>query len=134
MSLPPNSPLPPFGTPPPYTQAHAPRADNSGRTVDLVLSWILFVGQVLGAATMVVVSIFAVFVDAYCSNGSGGCSNDNAEEALIGYWIALAVLLVAALVGMIVATSTKRAVWPWAVGGFGLSFVATIVFFVVLAS
>jgi hypothetical protein len=35
---------------------------------------------------------------------------------------------------MIVATSTKRAVWPWAVGGFGLSVVATIVFFVVLAA
>ena len=53
---------------------------------------------------------------------------------MIGYWIALAVLLVAALIGMIVATSYPAAVWPWAVGGFVLTFVATIVFFVVIAA
>ena len=134
MTTPPHQQLPPFGTPPPHPQAYPPPAPGSGRTVDLVLSWILYVGQVLGAATMVLVSIFAAFIDAYCHDGSGSCANDNTGGALIGYWIALGVLLVAALVSMIVATSTQRAVWPWAVGGFGLSVVATVAFFAVLAA
>ena len=132
--MPPGPQLPPFGTPPPPPQPYGPPPSNSGRTTDLVLSWILYVVQALGAATMVIISIFAVIIDAYCSDGTGSCDNDNAGGALIGYWIALAVLLVAALIGLIVATSTKRALWPWAVGGFGLSVVATIVFFAVLAA
>ena len=94
----------------------------------------LFAVQVLGAGVMVIISIFAVFIDAYCNGGSGGsCANDNAGGVLIGYWIALLVLLVATLISMIVATSTKRQLWPWAVGGFGLSAVATVVFFAALA-
>jgi hypothetical protein len=143
---PPGPPLPPFGTPPqhpphpphpPHPQGYYPApapAPKKDRTADLVISWLLFVAQLLGAATMAVISIFAVFIDAYCSDGSGSCYEDRSGTAMVGYWIALGVLLVATLIGMIVASSTRRAVWPWAVGGSGLSVVATIVFFAVLAS
>lgn len=140
--MPPEPPLPPFGTPPPaygYVPPYPapsgpPQPDTSGRTVDRALSWLLFAVQVLGAGVMVIVSIFAVFIDAYCNEGSTeSCANDNAGDLLIGYWIALVVLLVATLIALIVATSTKRQLWPWAVGGFGLSAVATVVFFAALA-
>jgi hypothetical protein len=34
---------------------------------------------------------------------------------------------------MVIATTTRRAVWPWAVGGSVLSAIATVVFFVLIS-
>jgi hypothetical protein len=64
----------------------------------------------------------------------GVCDSDYAGSVIFGYWIALVVLVIATPIAMVVATTTKRAVWPWAVGGAGLSTVATIVFFVLISN
>lgn len=121
----------PYPTPPPgYTQP--PQKD---RAPDIVLSWILYVVQALGSIVMGLIALFAYIIDAYCPGGtSGSCVDDAAGPAVTVYWIALLVLGVVTLIGMIVATSTKRAVWPWAVGGFALTVIATIVCFAILAA
>lgn len=118
----------------PYPTPTGPAPQVKDRTVDLALSWILFVLQVLGSVAMWIISIFAYVVDSLCEGGSEACADGGAGSAVSGYWIALAILVVATLIGMIVATSTKRPAWPWAVGGFGLTVVATIVFFAILAN
>ncbi|MEV7397898.1 hypothetical protein [Aeromicrobium sp. NPDC092404] len=143
MSQPPDPNLPPYGTPPPqpswtppvhaYPHGQQRPPQKKDRTPDIVLSWLLYAGQVVGSGVMVVISIFAVIIDSWCTDGSGSCSDESAGSAMIGYWIALGVLLIGTLVGLIVATSTNRRLWPWAVGGFCVSVVATIVFFAVLA-
>ena len=137
MSQPPESPLPPFGTPPPAYQPPPPRPPaRQGNTVDRTLSWILYVLQVLGSLAMGLVSIFSIFLTDSC--GTGGtvpmvCDSDYFGSVIIGYWIALVVLVVATPIAMVVATTTKRAVWPWAVGGSALSVIATVVFFVLIS-
>jgi len=136
--MPPDPPLPPFGTPPPHPQAYGPpRPDNSARTVDRALSWVLFVLQLLGTLVLGFVSIFAVFATDSCgSNASSSvpavCDSDYFGGVLIGYWIALFVLVVLTLVGMVVSTARGTIVWPWTVGGIVLTIVATIVFFVLM--
>lgn len=138
MTTPPNPPLPPFGTHPPHLQAYGPPASSSGRTVDRTLSWILFVLQVLGTLVLGVMSIFSVFATDSCGSTTSDtvpavCDADYFGSVLIGYWIALLGLVVVTLIALIVTTATKRLVWPWAVGGFGLTIVSTIVFFVLIA-
>lgn len=115
----------PYPTPPPgYSQP--PQKD---RAPDIALSWVLFALQVVGAVVMWIISIFAYVVVTLCEGGSDACTENGAGGVVTVYWIALFVLVVGTLIGMIVATSTKRAVWPWAVGGFFLTVIATIVFF-----
>jgi uncharacterized BrkB/YihY/UPF0761 family membrane protein len=133
MTQPPEPPLPPFGTPPPAFQQQPAR---QGNTVDRTLSWILYVLQVLGSLGMGIVSIFSIFLTDSC--GTGGtvpmvCDSDYFGSVIIGYWIALVVLVVATPILMVIATTTRRAVWPWAVGGSVLSVIATVVFFVLIS-
>jgi hypothetical protein len=150
VTTPPDPQLPPFGTPPPsqtphppaYAQPHAPAyaprpASNAGRTVDRTLSWILFVLQVLGTLVLAIVSIFTIFTTDSCGSRTSAtapavCDSDYFGAVLIGYWISLVVLVVATLIAIIVATARAAAVWPWAIGGVVLTFVATIVFFVLI--
>jgi hypothetical protein len=127
---------PPYGTPPPtYYPSQQAQPD---RTADRTLSWILYVLQVLGSLAMAVVSLFAIFLTDSCGSGgtvpSGVCDADYTGSVILGYWIALVVLVVATPIVMVIATTTKRAVWPWAVGGAGLSTIATIVFFVLISN
>ncbi len=152
MTTPPDPQLPPFGTPPPpqpqnpqgyapqpYPQAYAPRPpSNSGRTVDRTLSWILFVLQVLGTLVLGIVSIFSIFATDSCGSTASDtvpsvCDSDYLGGVLIGYWISLVVLVVVTLIAIIVATARSAAVWPWSVGGVVLTFIATIVFFVLIS-
>lgn len=136
--MPPDPPLPPFGTPPPHPQAYQPpRPDNSARTVDRALSWVLFVLQLLGTLVLGLVSIFAIFATDSCGSNTSSsvpavCDSDYFGGVLIGYWIALFVLVVLTLVAMVVATARATIVWPWTVGGIVLTGVATIVFFVLM--
>ncbi|WP_235503610.1 DUF6264 family protein [Aeromicrobium sp. Root344] len=148
--MPPEPPLPPFGTPPPqpppqgfgtpppHPQAYGPpRPDHSARTVDRALSWVLFVLQLLGTLVLGLVSIFAVFATDSCGSNASStvpavCDSDYFGSVLIGYWIALLVLVIATLVAMVVATARATIVWPWTVGGIVLTVVATIVFFVLM--
>jgi hypothetical protein len=145
VSTPPGPRPPPFGTPPPtppaygapYPQAYAPRVANSGRTVDRTLSWILYVLQALGTLVLGVMSIFSVFATDSCGSTASDtvpavCDSDYFGNVLIGYWIALLVLVVGTLIALIVTTATKRLLWPWALGGALLTLVSTIVFFVLI--
>ena len=135
---------PPYGTPPP-TPSHStpvtyggspPQPARSGNTVDRTLSWILYVLQVLGSLAMGLVSLFAIFLTDSCGTGTNEamvCNSDYFGSVIIGYWIALVGLIVATPISMVVATTTKRPVWPWAVGGTVLSVIATVVFFVLIS-
>jgi len=149
--MPPDPPLPPFGTPPPqqppaygtppaYPPPYAPQPqpDTSGRTVDRALSWLLFALQVLGTLVLGVVSIFSIFATDSCGSTASDtvpavCDSDYFGGVLIGYWIALLVLVVGTLITMIVATARGGAVWPWTIGGILLTGVATIVFFALMS-
>jgi hypothetical protein len=135
--MPPGPPLPPFGTSPPHPQGYPPPATNNGRTVDRTLSWILFVLQVLGTLVLGVISILSVFATDSCGSSASAtvpavCDGDYFGNVLIGYWIALLVLVVGTLIALIVTTAAKRLVWPWALGGSLLSLISTIVFFVLI--
>ncbi|MCW2801662.1 MAG: hypothetical protein JWQ70_3134 [Aeromicrobium sp.] len=133
MSLTPEPP--PYGTPPP-TYAPPPQQGGPNRTVDRTLSWILYVLQVLGSLAMGLISLFAIFLTDSCGTGSSDpmvCDTDYFGSVIIGYWIALVVLIVATPIAMVVATTTKRAVWPWALGGSAMSVIATVVFFVLIS-
>lgn len=145
MTTPPGPQPPPYGTPPPtpptygapHPQGYPPPATNNGRTVDRTLSWILFVLQVLGTLVLGVMSIFSVFATDSCGSSTSAtvpavCDGDYFGNVLIGYWIALLVLVVGTLIALIVTTAAKRLVWPWALGGSLLSLISTIVFFVLI--
>jgi high-affinity Fe2+/Pb2+ permease len=85
---------------------------------------------------MGLVSLFAIFLTDSCGTGTNEamvCDTDYFGSVIIGYWIALVVLIVATPISMAVATTTKRAVWPWAVGGAALSALATAVFFALIS-
>jgi hypothetical protein len=130
------TPEPPaYGTPPP-TYVPPPQQGGPNRTVDRTLSWILYVLQVLGSLAMGLISLFAIFLTDSCGTGSNDpmvCDTDYFGSVIIGYWIALVVLIVATPIAMVVATTTKRAVWPWALGGSAMSVIATVVFFVLIS-
>lgn len=139
MTQPPDPDLPSYGSVPPptyYAQPY-PRPVHAqppprDRAPDIALSWILFALQVIGSIAMWLISILAYVTVILCDGGSDTCADRGAGGVVTGYWIALVVLVVGTLIGMIVATSTKRPVWPWAVGGFVLTVVATIVFFALI--
>ncbi|VXC48713.1 conserved membrane hypothetical protein [Aeromicrobium sp. 9AM] len=94
--------------------------------------------QVLGTLVLGIVSIFTIFTTDSCGTSTSAtvpavCDSDYFGGVLIGYWISLVVLVVVTLIAIIVATARSAAVWPWSVGGVVLTFVATIVFFVLIS-
>jgi len=102
------------------------------------LSWILYVLEIFGALVLAVMSIFSVFATDSCGSTASDtvpavCDGDYFGNVLIGYWISLIALLVLTLIALIVATATKRLLWPWAVGSCVLMIVATIVFLVLMS-
>lgn len=93
--------------------------------------------QVFGTLACGVISIFAIFTTDSCGSTASDtvpsvCDDGYVGSVLIGYWIALLVLIIGTLIAMIVATTRKRAVWPWTVGGIVLTGIATIVFLVLM--
>ena len=154
MTRPPDPDLPEYGSVPPqdpmwsaappptyYAQPYpTPPAGYSqppqkDRAPDIALSWVLYVFQVLGSIAMAFIALFAYMIDAYCSGGpERSCVDDSTGPTVTSYWTALLVLGVGTLIGLIVATSSKRPVWPYAVGGFVLTVIATVVCFAILAS
>ncbi|MEO6604400.1 MAG: hypothetical protein ABIN55_02180 [Aeromicrobium sp.] len=136
MTQPPQEP-PPYGTPPPGQLPPQP-SGNGGNTADVVLSWVLFVGQIFGTIALGLIAIFSIFVTDSCGSNASDtvpsvCDSDYFGSVLVGYWITLLVLLVATLIGLIVATSRKKPAWPWPVGGCVITGIATIIFFTLMS-
>ena len=101
-----------------------------------MLSWILYVVQVLVTLLVGFISIFAVFATDSCGTGATDakvCDSDYFASVLVGYWIALVALLVCTLIALIVATAARRLLWPWAVGGLIVTGAATVAFLVLMS-
>ncbi len=123
--------------PPPYgTAPTTPGAPKANRTADVVLSWVLYAVQVLASLAVGFISLFAIFLTDSCgstSDDAAVCDGGYLASVIFGYWIALVVLTIAVPIALAVAGARKRPSWPWAVGGFGLLVLSTILFFALVS-
>ena len=123
--------------PPPYgTVPAAPGAARANRTADVVLSWVLYAVQVLASLAVGFISLFAIFLTGSCgstSDDAAVCDGGYLASVIFSYWIALVALVIGVPIALAVAGARKRPSWPWAVGGFGLLVLSTILFFALVA-
>lgn len=124
---------------PPSVQYAAATGQKAGRTTDVVLSWLLYVLQILGSIVAGFIALFAIFLSDSCGTSASStvpsiCDGDRLVNVIFGFWIALIVLAVAVPIALIVAAVRKKPSWPWAVGGAGLALAATIIFSAIVSA
>ena len=137
---------PPYGTPaeespaqplaipqmPESLQYAASTGKTAGRTLDVVLSWVLYAIHVAASGVVVLISLFSIFLTDSCGstdNDASVCDTDYFGSVLVGFWITVAALAIMVPIALIVAGVRRKPSWPWAVGGFGILVLATILFF-----
>jgi hypothetical protein len=101
------------------------------------LAWIIYVLQLLGSALLALLAITSVFMTDSCGSVSAAdepavCDTTYFGSVLVGYWIALAVLLVLVPIAIVRASRQGRAAWARALGGLVLAGALTVLFVVLM--
>lgn len=101
------------------------------RTVDVVVSWVLYAGLLAVEALLALFAMFGVMMTDSCGTGTTDarvCDGAYLAGVIFGYWGGLVLLAVAVPVAIVVTTVARRPSWPWAVGALGVLTLMTVLF------
>jgi len=94
-------------------------------------AWLLYVLQLLGSGLLGLLAITSVFMTDSCGSVADEpavCDTGYLGSVLIGYWIALALLLVLVPIAIVRSSRRGQASWLRALGGLVLAGVLTVAF------
>lgn len=99
------------------------------------LAWLLYVLQLLGSAVLALLAITSVFMTDSCGSVADEpavCDTSYFGSVLVGYWIALATLLVLVPIAIVRSSRRGRSATLRALGGLVLAGALTVLFVVLM--
>lgn len=110
------------------TQISSSTPTRSSRTG---VAWLLYAALLLGNLLLAAFGVTSVFMTDSCGSvvdELAVCGGNYLVTVLVGYWIALAVIVIAAPIAIVIRARKGRAAWIWPLGGIIVSAALTVLF------